>query len=73
MVFAEPLEEYTDLELAWLQRLYETRAPAAQGTLSLQLVTDMFVWNREVKLNLPMAPLTLQQACKPEHLLLPCE
>lgn len=47
VVFAEPLEEYTDLELAWLQRLYETRAPAAQGTLSLQLVTDMFVWNRE--------------------------
>lgn len=48
MVFAEALEEYTDLELAWLQRLYETRAPAAQGTLSLQLITDMSAWNREV-------------------------
>ena len=48
VVFAEALEEYTDLELAWLQRLYETRAPAAQGTLSLQLITDMSAWNREV-------------------------
>ncbi len=49
MVFAEALEEYTELELAWLQQLYETRAPAVPGGLSLQLVTDFFSWNREVR------------------------
>ncbi len=49
MVFAEALEEYVELELAWLQQLYETRAPAAPGALSLQMVTDFFAWNREVQ------------------------
>ncbi len=49
VVFAEALEEYVELELAWLQQLYETRAPAAPGALSLQMVTDFFAWNREVQ------------------------
>ena len=49
VVFAEALGEYTELELAWLQRLYETRATASPGTLSLQLVTDFISWNREVR------------------------
>ena len=47
-MFAEALEEYVDLELAWLQRLYETRAAAAPAAISLPLLADFFAWNREV-------------------------
>lgn len=51
VVFSEALEEYQDLELAWLQQLYEMHSTAAAktapNTMSLQLVNQFFCWNRE--------------------------
>lgn len=46
-MFAEHLEDHLGSELAWLQRMYESKTAVAQG-LSLTTVTLFFAWNQEV-------------------------
>ena len=46
-MFAEHLEDHLGSELAWLQRMYESKTAVAQG-LSVATVTEFFAWNQEV-------------------------